>query len=65
MDKNKAVWNIQTMYCPNCGTLNNGHTDACGRLKYECKNPRCRTVVIRTPKSRRHDTIDIYKVKVG
>lgn len=49
------------MYCPQCGTLNIGYEDENGKICYECKNPRCRLVFVRIPKSRRHESVDLYR----
>ncbi len=49
------------MYCPHCGRLNIGYEDEDGKIRYECKNPKCRVVMIRTVKSRRHDSMELYQ----
>ena len=57
MKKNYDEWTTVPMYCPNCGTLNNGYKNSEGKIKYEC--PQCGLVMVRTYKNRRHDLLDI------
>ena len=51
-------WQPVSLYCPNCGKLNNGQKSSDGRVRYECQ--KCKTVFIRTEKGRRHDIIDVF-----
>ena len=57
MKKKYDEWTTVPMYCPNCGTINNGYSNSEGKIKYEC--PRCGLVMVRTYKNRRHDLLDI------
>lgn len=57
MKKKYDEWTTVPMYCPNCGTINNGYAGSEGKIKYEC--PRCGLVMVRTYKNRRHDLLDI------
>ena len=47
-------WIARQMYCPNCGTVITSYQQG-NMTKFEC--PRCRTVSVRTYKSRRQDVI--------
>lgn len=51
------------MYCPNCGNLNYGTENSSGKIRYKCKC--CRLVMIRFPKGRRHDVVEIYDEEIG
>lgn len=51
-------WTPFSWYCPNCGILVTGYKNAQGTVKLECKH--CHAVMVRTFKSRRKDTIDLY-----
>lgn len=57
------IWTQKMIYCPKCGTLNKGYESSDGRIKYECNNPRCRMVMIRSVKGRKHETVDLYNTK--
>ena len=56
-NSNEERWTTVPMYCPNCGTLNGGYRNSEGKIKYEC--PKCRLVMVRTYKNRRHDLLEI------
>lgn len=47
-------WIARQMYCPNCGTVITSYQQG-NMTKFEC--PRCRTVSVRSYKSRRQDVI--------
>ena len=51
-------WDEIPMFCPNCGHLNHGYRNRENTIRYECT--RCKVVLVRTVKGRRHDTIDLY-----
>jgi predicted RNA-binding Zn-ribbon protein involved in translation (DUF1610 family) len=53
----EELWTTVPMYCPNCGTINDGYRNSEGKIKYEC--PRCGLVMVRTYKNRRHDLLEI------
>lgn len=54
-------WVPYTWYCSNCGEKVSGLKNADGVIKAQCS--RCRTVMVRRLKGRRHDTIDLYAPK--
>lgn len=51
------AWETISMYCPNCATLNNGYRDKEGKIKFQCT--RCKMVMVRSYKNRRHDIIEV------
>lgn len=51
-------WVPFSWHCPNCGALVTGYKNAQGTIKLECE--RCRVVMVRSFKGRRHDSIDLY-----
>ena len=51
-------WVPLSWHCANCGGIVTGFKNAKGDIKAECS--RCRVVMVRTIKGRRHDTIDLY-----
>ncbi len=55
------VWQAFRWHCPNCGKQVIGYKNKEGSIKVSCSS--CRTVMILTPKGRRHDTIEIYAPK--
>lgn len=59
--KNHEEWVPFSWHCPNCGAKVIGYKNEKGTIKVECT--RCRVVMVRTFKGRRHDTIDIYAPK--
>ena len=50
-------WRPFSWHCPNCGYIVTGYKNSSGQIKVECK--RCKTVMFRTIKSRKHEIIDI------
>lgn len=54
-------WKPFSWHCTNCGTIVTGYKNQNGDIKVECSH--CRAVMIRTIKSRRHNTIDVYAPK--
>lgn len=54
-------WQPFSWHCPNCGNLVTGYKSSDGTIKVECN--RCYTVMVRTLKNRRHDTIDLFAPK--
>ena len=54
-------WVPFSWHCPNCGALVTGYKNAQGTIKLECE--RCRVVMVRSFKGRRHDSIDLYAPK--
>ena len=57
----QEIWVPFSWHCANCGTIVTGYKNSDGAIKVECK--RCRTVMVRKIKGRRHDTIDLYAPK--
>ena len=55
-------WTPITWHCTNCGSIVTGHQNAKGDIKVECN--RCKTVMVRKYKSRRHATIEIYATEI-
>ena len=51
-------WKPFSWHCANCGNIVIGYMKQNGDIKVECK--RCRVVMVRKIKGRRHDTIDVY-----
>ena len=51
-------WTPFSWHCANCGTIVVGYRNAQGAIKVQCN--RCRVVMVRKIKSRRHSTIDVY-----
>lgn len=54
---NRKCWETVSMYCPNCATLNTGYKDEEGKVKFQCN--RCKMVMVRMYKNRRHDIIEV------
>lgn len=53
-ERKNLEWIARQMYCPNCGTVITSYQQG-NMTKFEC--PRCRTVSVRSYKSRRQDVI--------
>lgn len=51
------AWMVIQMYCPNCGTLNNGYQDQDGKHHFQCG--KCGVAMVRYYKNRRHDLIEV------
>jgi len=51
-------WIPFTWYCPNCGATVIGFKNQQGSIKLECQ--RCRIVMVKTFRGRRHELIEIY-----
>lgn len=51
-------WVPFSWYCSNCGTVVTGYKNQRGDIKVQCS--KCRAVMIRTMKNRKHDTIELY-----
>lgn len=56
-------WTPITWHCMNCGSKVTGSKSTDGDIKGECN--KCKTVMIRKYKSRRHSTIEIYKEEIS
>ena len=54
-------WRPLSWYCSNCGQLVTAYQNSKGEFKVAC--PKCRSVMVRTPKGRRRDTIELYAPK--
>lgn len=54
----EEMWTPRSWYCSNCGNKVTAFMNGSGSFKVECS--RCRVVMVRTSRSRRHDTINIY-----
>lgn len=52
------AWIPFSWHCPNCGAIVMGYQNDKGTIRIECA--RCGTVMVRSFKGRRHDTIDLY-----
>lgn len=57
----KEEWTPFSWHCPNCGAIVTGYKNKKGSVKVECK--RCRATMVRTPKDKKHDCIDIFAPK--
>ncbi len=55
------VWTPFSWLCPNCGDLVTGYINKNVSVKVECGC--CHSVMVRTPKDKRHDCIDIFAPK--
>ena len=51
-------WAVYTWYCVNCAAKVTGYPNPEGRIKCTCG--RCGSVMVRTIRSRRHDSIEVY-----
>ena len=51
-------WIPFSWHCPNCGSIVTGYKNQNGDIKVQCG--RCKTVMVRRLKNRRHDTIDLF-----
>lgn len=51
-------WIPFSWFCVNCGAIVTGYKNSKGDIKVECKE--CNTVMVRTLKTPKHNTIDIY-----
>ena len=54
----EEMWVPRSWYCSNCGNKVTAYMNGSGNYKVECD--RCGVVMVRTIRSRRHDTINIY-----
>ena len=54
-------WKQVSWYCPNCGNLLTGHTNAEGNVKATCCL--CHAEMALKVKGRRHNTLEIYAPK--
>lgn len=57
MNQKGIKWTRVPMYCPKCGTLNDGYQDEEGKLRYECK--RCKVTMVRSYKNRRSEVLEV------
>lgn len=57
MNQRDIKWTRVPMYCPKCGTLNDGFQDEEGKLRYECK--RCKVTMVRSYKNRRSEVLEL------
>lgn len=57
MNQRDIKWTRVPMYCPKCGTLNDGYQDEEGKLRYECN--RCKVTMVRSYKNRRSEVLEI------
>ena len=60
MTKNDE-WTPFQWHCSNCGNIVTGYKNDKGTIKVQCD--RCKTCMVRTIKSKVHDTIDVYAPK--
>ncbi|MBQ3023171.1 MAG: hypothetical protein IJD91_07635 [Clostridia bacterium] len=54
-------WTKINWHCANCGNEVTGYQEADGRTRAECN--KCKTVMVRSFKSRRRGTIELYRLK--
>lgn len=57
MNQRDIKWTRVPMYCPKCGTLNDGFQNEEGKLRYECK--RCKVIMVRSYKNRRSEVLEL------
>lgn len=54
----QEVWTPFQWHCSNCGNIVRGIKNQNGMIKVKCN--RCQVVMVRKPRTKCHDTIDIY-----
>ncbi len=57
MNKENMEWQGVSWHCPNCGTKVTAYQNKEGKFKVQCQV--CKCALIRTPKGRRRDSIEV------